>query len=100
MTDTLFTANPAQAQQIEADIRAASSAITSTIEMLKAEANSALANWSSDAKQNYEQVKAEWDALAASLNQQLIKACGALNTIMANYQQTDQRIAGQFQGGR
>lgn len=85
-----YTFNFAQGQATAEDLNRVTNNLNEDLANLESSVAKTIANWKSDAQEQYQQHKAKWDAAAVQMNEALVAAEQALGNIADNYQQTEQ----------
>ncbi|MFI6444303.1 WXG100 family type VII secretion target [Kitasatospora sp. NPDC050543] len=80
-----YTVQMEQVDYIVGEMHAITQKINQTLAQLESQAKTHLAEWTSDAQQTYQQVKAQWDAAAADMTAKSDAAVSMLGTINEFY---------------
>ncbi|MFE4631700.1 WXG100 family type VII secretion target [Streptomyces mirabilis] len=80
-----YTVQMEQVDYIVGEMNSITQRINGTLTDLDSEAKMRLSEWTSDAQQTYQQVKAQWDAAAADMTQKAATASQMLGQINEYY---------------
>lgn len=82
---TTYTVQMEQVDYIVGEMNSITQKINSTLQDLDNQSKVNLSEWTSDAQQTYQMVKAKWDAAAADMTQKAAQATQMLGTINEYY---------------